>query len=162
VSSRWALPVGMAFAFLVSSFTGPGAATPERAADRGATSAYVSGFSASLFKFKTIVEDDGTGKAGGWQKADATLKFVDGRPFIPAVWACTLTIEMPMRTELRGRISADQAATWSAEVATKASSDVMHTKDGWVPAEFCNQWRAKMREIFSKDPYKGIGPRISA
>ena len=124
--------------------------------------ANVGGFSASLFKFKTIVEDDGTGKGGGWQQADAKLNFVDSRSSITSAWTCTLTIEMPLRTELKGKISAEKAAEWSAQVATQASSEVMHTKEGWVPAEFCNAWREKMKAIFKEEPYKGIGVRISA
>lgn len=39
----------------------------------------IGGFSASLFKFKIVVEDDGKNASGGWQAAHTTLALVDGR-----------------------------------------------------------------------------------
>lgn len=36
-------------------------------------------FDASLFKLGLLVLDDGQGRGGGWQRAIATLKFIDTR-----------------------------------------------------------------------------------
>ncbi|MEZ4295592.1 MAG: hypothetical protein R3B70_11500 [Polyangiaceae bacterium] len=50
--------------------------TPQAADPEGFECNEVGGYSASLFKFKTTVPDDGKDAAGGAQQASATLKFV--------------------------------------------------------------------------------------
>lgn len=120
------------------------------------------GFSASLFKFKVINKDDPTDVAGGWQEADATVKFADGRQAPVAGWFCTLSIGMPLRTVSRARSAPRGRRRSRAGVATDASGKIMHSKGSWVPAEFCNAWQDKMKELFKEKPYKGIGPRIKA
>jgi len=121
----------------------------------------VAGFSASLFNFKTVVEDDGEGKGGGEQMANATLTFIDGRQLFPEMWTCNVTIRMPLRTEAFGKISAQQAAKIAASVSTRASKDVMHSQSSWQPTLFCIRFGNRMQEIFDKD-YKGLGGRASA
>ena len=106
-------------------------------------------FSASNFKFSTMVQDDGRGKAGGWQRASAVLKFADWRGFGPNFWQCSLTVGVPIRSEAAGRISPEQAAQITAAVATEASSVVMHSRPAWVGAAYCIAFREKMREMFS-------------
>ena len=119
------------------------------------------GFTASLFNFKTIVEDDGQGKAGGDQMASTSLRFIDSRGFFPETWTCDVTIRMPLRTEAHGKISAQQAAKIAAAVTTKASKEVMHSQSSWQPTMFCLKFGARMQEIFDKE-YKGLGGRASA
>jgi hypothetical protein len=142
----------------------PGAvrATSGRDADTLPAHVGIGGFSASLFKFKVVNKDDPTDVAGGWQKADATLKFADTRQDPVAAWSCTVTVEMPLRTVAKGAISAEKAAEISAEVATLASGAAMRDKPRWVPAEFCNVWRSKMQSIFKDEPYKGYYVKVSA
>jgi hypothetical protein len=121
----------------------------------------IGSFSASLFKFKTTVEDDGTDKGGGEQQASATLAFVDVRHDPPPAWICNVTIKMPLRTAKYGKISASQAAEISTKVTTKASSAVIHTRDSWQPTLFCKEFQDKMNDIFYYE-YSGLGGRATA
>jgi hypothetical protein len=118
----------------------------------------IGGFSASLFNFVKTQEDDPTLAAGGWQEADATLKFVDGRQDPPAAWTCRLKIGMPLRTEKMGRITSNWAAETSADIATAASSATMHAKTSWVRKEFCNEWVKEVKAGFKA--YKTLGARV--
>ena len=114
--------------------------------------------SASLFKFKQTQEDDGVGF--GWQEAQPTLKFVDGRQEPAAVWSCTINVGMPLRTVKMGKITADWAAETSAEIATAASSAVMHSKDSWTPAAFCKAFKDQMNAVFGKS-FPNLGARVT-
>lgn len=143
----------------------PELASPTAAAeplkDSGSIQAQVAGFSASLFKFQTIVEDDGKDSAGGWQQTNAILGFSDGRGnIVPQVWTCNVTIGMPLRTTLDGAISASKAAQIAAKVTTDASGAVMDKQTNWLPALFCIAFERAMRDIF-KDKYKSLGARVS-
>jgi hypothetical protein len=118
-------------------------------------------YDASLFKFKTTVADDGADAAGGYQVASAVVKFIDGRQDPPAVWWCSLTVQMPLRTEIYGKISPGAAADMTADVLTDASSFTMHKKSEWIQALFCKTLAKDMTKLFN-DRYKGVGPTISA
>ncbi|MEZ4308352.1 MAG: hypothetical protein R3F14_09950 [Polyangiaceae bacterium] len=117
----------------------------------------VQGFSSSLFKFKTTQADDGVGF--GWQVAEPTLKFADGRQDPTQYWSCTLNVGMPLRTEKLGKISAEWAAETSSEVATSASSNVMHSKSSWTVAAFCKAFKDEMNRLF-KIGHEGLGARV--
>ncbi|MBK8259517.1 MAG: hypothetical protein IPK82_43525 [Polyangiaceae bacterium] len=81
-------------------------------------------FSAAAFPFATVVPDDGAGESGGWQAATAGLKFVRWTSLFPETWTCTVRVGMPLRTAFYGKISAESAATISANVATQAAAAV--------------------------------------
>lgn len=168
---RWIRALGIALVFFTPVlFTGPSFAAVERRTtvlrrntpDLQPSQVGIGGFSASLFKFKVINKDDPSDVAGGWQEADSTLKFADGRQEPVAAWTCTVTVAMPLRTVAKGAISAEKAAEMSADVATAASSAVMHDKSSWIPADFCNVWRVKMGAIFNAEPYKGYYVTVKA
>lgn len=117
----------------------------------------IGSFSSSLFKFNKTQEDDGVGY--GWQVAEPTLKFVDGRQEPTQVWTCTLNVGMPLRTQKLGKILAQWAAETSAEVATAASSAVMHSRSAWTPAAFCKAFKDEMVTLF-KSEHEGLGARV--
>lgn len=119
-------------------------------------------FSTSLFKFRTTQQDDPSLPAGGWQEADPTLSFADGRQDPPASWSCTFNFGIPLRTVAHGQISASKAAQIAAEVATFGSQIAMRKKPSWVPADFCNQFITEMRALLSDQsgPYTGYGARV--
>jgi hypothetical protein len=86
VTSRWHRVThrpwqALWFALLLMSAVSfaPPTAAAEPLKSIGSIHAQVAGFSASLFKFQTIVEDDGKDSAGGWQRTNAILGFSDGR-----------------------------------------------------------------------------------
>lgn len=116
-------------------------------------------FSASLFKFTTTIPDDGQGKAGGWQSATATLSFEDIRS-TPSAWTCKITVQLPIRSATRGRISPSKAAEMSAEVATITSMALMGSRDKWIPALFCSQFKTGMVKVFDA-LYPGSGGRVT-
>jgi hypothetical protein len=129
------------------------ARTPAPPPDRVAIGA----FSASMFKFKKTQEDDGVGY--GWQVAQPTLKFADGRQEPVQAWTCTLNIGMPLRTTTLGKITPEWAAEVSALVATAASGVVMHSQSSWTPAAFCKAFKDGMMKMFKKS-YEGLGARV--
>ena len=89
----------------------------------------MSGFSSSVFKFTTIVPDDGKDEAGGWQAATASLKFYRWTGLFPDLpWTCSVTVGMPLRAAAYGTISHTYAATISAGIASQAGMDLMHAK----------------------------------
>jgi hypothetical protein len=143
--------VAVAIAYVPAAEGATGACAP----------ASVAGFSASLFKFAVINKDDGTDAAGGWQEADATIRFTDWRHLFPQIWTCTVRIQVPLRTEKLGEISPSWAARTSADIATQASTTVMHQQSQWVPAAFCNAWRDEMLRLFHLT-YKTLGAKVSA
>ncbi len=136
-------------------FAGAALAEPET---RPLAAVGLGGFSPSLFQFVTIIPDKG-GEAGGWQESFAVLKFFDGRQDPVRKWTCSVRVGMPLRTRLLGSVSPTQAAIWTAEVATDASSVVMHRQPSWLTAEYCLAFHAEMRLRFD-DYYKGLGARI--
>jgi len=67
---------------------------------------------------------------------------------------------MPLRAEVLGRISPDYAAEVTAEVATKASTQVMHRRTEWLTADFCIAFVKEMRYWFTED-HKHLGARVN-
>jgi hypothetical protein len=117
-------------------------------------------FSPAAFKFSTIVPDDGQGKAGGWQAATAPLGFVKWTSVLPESWTCTVTVGMPLRTEVHGKISAATAASISAQVATAASATVRAAYPDITGGVFCVKFRAEMTSIFASEAMKSYGARL--
>ncbi|MGK3967980.1 hypothetical protein WMF38_27915 [Sorangium sp. So ce118] len=115
-------------------------------------------FDPSEFKFFTTVEDDGEGKGGGWQEARANPKFK--RLTIPRKiksWNCPLTIGMPLRTELMGRIDPIRAASLSEEIA----EEVANRMDYDLPqGTFCDRLVDEMLATF-KSKYPRLGARVT-
>ncbi len=120
----------------------------------------IGSYSASLFKFKVDVADDGKDASGGWQVASATVKFVDGRQEPYAEWTCSLTVHMPIRSEFFKTISPEVAAEMTADVLTDASSLTMHSRSSWIQALFCIKLRENMLLMFKKK-YDGLGARVT-
>ena len=100
-------------------------------------------------------------EAGGYQTASAKLRFVDSRQKPTAIWACSLTVGMPLRTMKFGRVSPARAAQIAADVATSASSTVMHSRGSWLRIAFCLGFQDEMNRIFGAD-YEGLGARAYA
>jgi hypothetical protein len=117
------------------------------------------GFSPAIFKFVTSVPDDGTGKAGGWQEAVATLKFTDMRHLLPDFWTCTIKVQMPIRAEKYGVITPDVAASMSAAASTTASVAVMHRQPKWIAAAYCVQFKDEMESTLNTT-YPRLGARV--
>jgi hypothetical protein len=121
----------------------------------------IGGFSASMFQFSTQVEDGGHDQGGGYQTAGAKLRFVDPRQTPTAMWACSVTLGMPLRTKKFGKISPARAAQISADVATSASHTVMHSRGAWLRITFCLAFQDEMNRLFGQD-YEGLGARAYA
>ncbi|WP_437544840.1 hypothetical protein WME97_37085 [Sorangium sp. So ce367] len=115
-------------------------------------------FDPSVFKFVTIVKDDGEGKGGGWQEARAKLNFK--RLTIPhkiKEWSCAFTIGMPLRTEIYGQIDPDRAANLSEEITEEVANRI----DYHLPQEtFCDTFREEADAAF-KSKYKRLGARVT-
>ena len=113
-------------------------------------------FSPSLFKFVTIIPDDGTDKGGGWQQAAVNLKYVR---LIPpeGSWACMFTVGMPLRTEADGVISPDYAASITAEVISDAWASVRRSNPDAPGGVFCVAFKSETTALFPKRyPKTGI------
>lgn len=115
-------------------------------------------FSPSLFKFVTIVADDGTMEPGGWQEAGGTFNFVDTQD--SRSYSCSIKVGMPLRTAAQGKISHAMAADMSATVMTFAGPTVMHQKTSWVTAQFCEAVRAEMTKLFDEG-WPKLGERVT-
>lgn len=104
-------------------------------------------FDTSVFKFVTVIADDGKDAAGGWQRATATLGFVrvDGSES----WTCTITVGMPLRAEAVGVITHDAAANVTAAIANQAWRYLRENSPDLPPGIFCSSFKAKMTELFS-------------
>lgn len=118
----------------------------------------VPSFKPAEFPFVTMIPDDGTDKAAGWQAARANLKFT--RIVLPNLkvieWYCPFTVGMPLRTELKGVITSAQAATISAAVA----NSVVASMDFGLPQGiFCHQFVDKMKTTFPT-MYPGYGAAV--
>lgn len=140
---------------------------------KGETYAYCSGpceakclavgmgsFAPAAFKFTTTVTDNGEGKAGGWQVATSSLDFVRWTSLIPEYWSCTVSVGMPLRTEVHGTISAQTAATITAGVATLASTNVRKSNPDLPPGIFCSKFKAEMASIFGATPLTSYGAKM--
>ncbi|MDI1432629.1 hypothetical protein [Polyangium sorediatum] len=113
-------------------------------------------FSPSEFPFVTIVQDDGTGPAGGWQEAKANLEFIKKRRGGGSTWSCAITIQMPLRAEAYGKISASRAAGFSVDV----TEDVAYGMDySLPPGIFCEKFRIGADVAF-KSMYPNLGSRV--
>ena len=111
-------------------------------------------FSPSEFPFVTIVKDDGTGNAGGWQEAKVNLEFINAIvPRSVTKWYCDFTIGMPLRPEMMGKISAKGAADLSVEITEDVASGMNYD----LPSvNFCADFIIKARAAFVyKYPYLG-------
>ena len=113
-------------------------------------------FSPSEFPFVTIVPDDGTGLAGGWQAAKANLEFIKKRRSGSSTWICPLTIEMPLRPEKMGKISASLAASMSVNVTEEAAYGMDFNLP---PGIFCDTFRTKVLATF-KSMYPNLGATV--
>ncbi|WP_437974413.1 hypothetical protein WMF11_38895 [Sorangium sp. So ce295] len=110
-------------------------------------------FKPSDFKFVTIVADDGTDVAGGWQEAKSGLVIYleDGAA------ACFLRIGMPIRNHLWGVISADNAAMYSAEVTNMVAGEMERTgRFALPPGIFCSEFFTNVKNTFAEQ-YKKLG-----
>ncbi|AUX25503.1 uncharacterized protein SOCEGT47_060500 [Sorangium cellulosum] len=115
-------------------------------------------FDPSDFKFVTIVEDDGLGKGGGWQEAKASLNF--RRLTVPhpiKSWTCPLTITMPIRTEVYGRIDPSRAASLAEEI----TEEVANVMDYDLPQGiFCKRFATQAHAAF-KSKYPRLGAKVT-
>ncbi|WP_437952248.1 hypothetical protein WME98_17050 [Sorangium sp. So ce296] len=116
-------------------------------------------FDPSVFKFVTIVEDDGEDEGGGWQEARAKLNF--SRLTVPrkiASWSCSITIGMPLRTEFLGRIDPIRAAILSEEI----TEEVANGMDYKLPqVTFCKMF-ADTADAAFKSKYPLLGARVTS
>ncbi|WP_437514990.1 hypothetical protein [Sorangium sp. So ce1099] len=114
-------------------------------------------FEPSSFPFVTIVPDDGTDKAGGYQQAKANLKFKHVSSAGTREWYCSLTVKMPLRTELMGKVDALRAAELSEEI----TEDVGQLMDyNLPPGIFCKSFAIQTDAAF-KLKYKGLGASVT-
>lgn len=128
--------------------TGSGAGT--EATGEAAQPAYE-----DTFHFVVDVKDDGEGKGGGWQKATAKLSFIIWTHPIPQFFKCPITVGVPIRTAARGRISPEYAARITAEIATKVTDSLTHSRDWAGESElYCRELYALMQGIFRGSPYQ--------
>ena len=107
-------------------------------------------FSASDFKFVTIVVDDGKDEAGGWQEAVVKLKIRRWVGLAPESWDCPLKIGTPLRSVANGKISPEIAASASAEVATEASDAIMTASPSIPQGIFCSLLKDQMNIMIKK------------
>jgi hypothetical protein len=115
------------------------------------------GFAASVFKFVTIVKDDGQGLGGGWQQAIGTLSFFRWTTLVPESWTCTITVGMPIRAMNYGVITAAQAANMTAGIATTSSFKVSNQQPNLAPGfAFCSTFKLQMQSDFDEQ-YPKLG-----
>lgn len=116
-------------------------------------------FAPAIFKFTTVLPDDGSGEAGGWQAATAGLNIVRWESLIPEFWTCTVKVGMPLRTVVHGKISAETAASVAAGVATQAAGTVRKIQPPLPQGIFCVKLKDEMTRIF-KNELKSYGARM--
>lgn len=114
-------------------------------------------FEPSDFRFVTIVKDDGRGSAGGWQEAKANLKFMHRSSRGVAEWYCAITIKMPIRTELMGRIDPLHAANLSEEITEEVAQLMDYNLP---PGIFCKRFAIAADAAF-KSKYQGLGASVT-
>jgi hypothetical protein len=115
-------------------------------------------FSPSEFPFVTTIQDDGTDKGGGWQVAKVNLGFT--RIVIPSsviTWYCAFTIQMPLRTEGIGKISASLAASLSVEITEGVARGMDYALPQGI---FCGIFVDKADGAF-KSKYKLLGAKVT-
>jgi hypothetical protein len=117
-------------------------------------------FKPSDFPFVTIVEDDSQDEGAGWQEAKANLEFEEVLfPTSIRGWYCPLTIRMPLRTALMGRIDASRAASLSVEIATAVALDPK--LDYKLPRGiFCKRFAVQADAAF-KSKYRLLGASVT-
>lgn len=113
--------------------------------------------SPSDFLFVTTVQDDGTGPAGGWQVAKANLPFYNVHNINVSRWYCPFNIEMPLRTEVMGKIPATLAATISADVANSVAKGMDYTLPQGI---FCFDYVENLKPAF-KSKYPNLGAKVT-
>jgi hypothetical protein len=102
------------------------------------------------FPFVTIVPDDRNDPAGGWQAAKANLPFqkID-LPITLITWYCPITIGMPIRHSVRGKISPTEAATMSAAVTNSVANRMASGTDFNLPQGiFCRKFVTEVKAAF--------------
>ncbi|MGK3996432.1 hypothetical protein [Sorangium sp. So ce1024] len=114
-------------------------------------------FESSSFPFVTIVPDDGTDKGGGYQQAKASLKFKHVSSAGTREWYCPLTIKMPLRTELMGKIDPLRAAHLSEEITEEVGQLMDYNLP---PGIFCERFHRAVDAAF-KFKYKGLGASVT-
>jgi hypothetical protein len=115
-------------------------------------------FSPSDFPFVTTIQDDGTDKGGGAQEAKVNLRFDRFLiPYIAETWYCPFRIEMPLRTEFMGKVSAKRAADFSEEITESVARDMLKSKV--ATGIFCTQFVPNVRAAFISK-YKLLGARV--
>ncbi len=120
-------------------------------------------FDPSIFKFTTIIADDGEGDAGGWQESVTPLGFAIDEP--PQQWTCTATIGMPLRTTSTyfKSISPTDAATLSAAFVNQVWREIRNTSPNSKPVNFCGVFKAQLKAKFAQTtpiPYYQLGARV--
>jgi hypothetical protein len=130
---------------------------PQSTCADGSSAAVTCGnFSSSLFKFVTIIPDDGMDKGGGWQQALVNLKYVRMLP-PEGSWVCTFTVGMPLRSEADGVISPDYAASITAGVINDAWTKVRNDLPDAPGGIFCASFKTETTTLFAKRyPKTGI------
>ena len=117
-------------------------------------------FSPSDFPFVTIIQDDGTDKGGGFREARVNLEFEHDLVRIPldivTKWRCPFTIGMPLRTELKGKISEKLAIDLSIDITESVADKMDYTLPSGI---FCSQYIIKVRAAFIAK-YKGYGTTV--
>lgn len=116
-------------------------------------------FSESLFKFKTTIEDDGKGEAGGWQQATATLNFIHPNNVPKQAWTCSVELGLPIRCKRWGKLSAKYAAYVAATSATEATSILVKRSNQWPTGLFCAQLGPEMMKYIKKEVPE-LGQRV--
>jgi hypothetical protein len=115
-------------------------------------------FDPSIFKFVTIVPDDGQDDAGGWQQATAVLKFV---PDDSPSFTCTITVGMPIRCKAFGVISPTDAATLTAAIVDQSWKAVRKESPDLPSGIFCSTFKAKVKQAFAVPMYQPLGARVN-
>ncbi len=115
-------------------------------------------FTAKDFPFVTTVPDRGDGKGGGWQVAKVNLEFI--RVTIPTdvkVWHCDFKIEMPLRTEVMGKVDAKRAAKFSVEITNEVAANMDYKLPQGI---FCERYRRGVEALFPVK-YPDLGARVT-
>lgn len=105
--------------------------SPESTSGNGPSGLPIGSFSPSLFKFVTIIPDDGGGESGGWQHAKVSLHIKRTLGTTYESFTCPqMTIGTPIRNKKQGKISATFAAETSAEIATYVTGVIDQVPQG--------------------------------
>ena len=114
-------------------------------------------FNPSEFPFVTTIQDDGTDKGGGYQEAKVNLEFKQELVRIPidiiTTWRCAFIIGMPLRTELKGKISASLAVDLSIDITESVAGKMDYSRPSGI---FCAEFIDKV-DIAFRAKYKPYG-----